>query len=180
METYEIVRYDSKELELLKEIEQTLTKERENYTIINQKLLTIKNRIPIFRDLEDGDFQKIVSHAKYRTLYENEEVVQQGCVSQEVFFILMGECKVLVNGYTVAYLKTNQVFGEIAAILNKPRTASVVASRKTKILSFQMNEKELDDHPKGFAILYKNLSKELSIKLEEANQELEKFMGGTR
>lgn len=173
------VEYSEKEIGLLKEIEafqkktqvEKLQMETGNLPVPLKKLLQIKSRISIFNNIPEKSLINIISDVGFEKFQKDEVIVEQGSTCSDMFFILMGECQIVVNGNTVGYLKGGHVFGEIAAVFQTPRTASVISSKNnTTTLSFKLNHEASKKHPFAFMELYKNVAKELTAKLEAKNR----------
>lgn len=175
------VAYSEKEIELLKEIEvfqkKTNVEKAQtesanlNLPVALKKLLQIKSRINIFNNIPEKSLISIIEDVKFEKFAKGDIIVQEGSKCSDMFFILMGECQIVVNKTTVGYLKGGHVFGEIAAVFQTSRTASVISSKNnTTTLSFKLNHKSSEKYPFAFMELYKNVAKELTMKLEAKNR----------
>ena len=173
------VEYNEREIELLKEMEAFQKKtniektqmETGNLPIPLKKLLQIKSRINIFNNIEHKSLINIISDVQFEKFKKGDLIVQEGSKCSDMFFILMGECQIVVNKTTVGYLRGGHVFGEIAAVFQTARTASVISSKNnTTTLSFKLNHEVSKKYPIAFMELYKNVAKELTMKLEAKNR----------
>jgi len=74
----------------------------------------------------------------------------------------------------VATIPSGSMFGEMAFLTKKPRSATIIAHKEgTTILSFQIDDTkctQMFSYP--FAKLYNNVALDLSQKLERANKRL--------
>lgn len=93
-----------------------------------------------------------------------ESVFKQGSSGDGFFILKSGAVDVVVEGKVVATLMTpGTIFGEIAYILDEPRTASIIARGDSKIL--RVTGEDLEDivksHPKIAAKIMVTLAKRL-------------------
>lgn len=138
-----------------------------------QRLLQVKERISIFQTLSEDDVMNVVKNVNFKKYKAKELLMKQGAKSQEMCFVLMGECDVYVNFTRVGTIKPGQVLGEVAAIFEKPRNATVISTKNTTaVLSFELNKDKHELYAYAFSMVFQNLAKELSKKLELLNDEL--------
>lgn len=64
-----------------------------------------------------------------------EKVFDQGDVGDKVYVLVKGEADVVRDGHSVATLKPGDVFGEMALISDKPRSATVQAKSPVDLIS---------------------------------------------
>ncbi len=62
------------------------------------------------------------------------ELVEEGTIGREFFFIVEGTAVVRRNGRKIATLGSGRYFGELALLDRKPRSASVVAETDMTLL----------------------------------------------
>lgn len=62
------------------------------------------------------------------------ELVEEGTIGREFFFIVEGTAAVRRNGRKIASLGPGRYFGELALLDRKPRSASVVAETDMTLL----------------------------------------------
>jgi signal-transduction protein with cAMP-binding, CBS, and nucleotidyltransferase domain len=70
-----------------------------------------------------------------RTYRAGEAIVTQGDRAEEVFTLAEGHADVLVDGVKVGEILRDEIFGVLAAVGGGTRTATVVASRNSLVLS---------------------------------------------
>ncbi len=68
------------------------------------------------------------------------ELVKEGGIGREFFFILEGSASVRRNKRRVATLGPGQYFGELALLDRRPRSASVVADTDMRLLVLTQRE----------------------------------------
>ena len=137
---------------------------------ILQNLLDVQDKISIFKGIDPQELKAIVYNLEFVRFEFKDYVVEEGEVSEEIFYILSGECHAFYNNKKVGKLKKGEVFGEAGAIFKTPRNATVVcASKEATLLCFQIDENNMDFCAPALATLYKNLASEINTKLQEIN-----------
>ena len=107
----------------------------------------ILRRIPLFANVEPAKL-KLMCFASERITYKGgQSLFEQGDIGDAAFIIIAGTADVIVNReapMVVAQLGKDDIVGEIAILVNIPRTASVTATSElivlkiTKDLFFRM------------------------------------------
>jgi len=97
--------------------------------------------VPVFKSLP-ADVLKTLSHqAQSRTFWPGEKMVEQGVASHELFLLLDGECKIVVQddevgfGRDLYHILPGDHFGESALLTGEPSAASVVAVTAGEVLT---------------------------------------------
>lgn len=72
--------------------------------------------------------QDISFRPEYRYYSEGDVIVAENTEGDEVFTLISGSTKVMVNNTTVGKINEDEIFGAIAALTNTMRTASIVAT----------------------------------------------------
>ena len=137
---------------------------------IMQNLLDVQDKISIFRGIDPEELKAIVYNLQFVKFKFKDYVVEEGEVNPEIFYIISGECHVFHNNKKVGKLGKGEVFGESGAIFKTKRNASVVcASKEAMLLSFCIDENNMDFCAPALATIYKNLASEINAKLQEIN-----------
>ena len=94
--------------------------------------------VAIFEALDEDERRRVERRCQWRRYTPGETILERGCESREVLFIVQGAVNVVnfsLSGREIAYatLRTGDCFGELAAIDGQPRSASVVASDHTLV-----------------------------------------------
>ena len=89
-------------------------------------------QIPLFKGLEAEEIAGLEKRCRWRRYHEGERVLDSGGASRDVCFVVTGAVSIVnfsLSGreVTLATAKAGSYFGELAAIDNQPRSASVVA-----------------------------------------------------
>lgn len=161
--------YNDKEIAYLQSLA-SIERDQENLSPAHKQFLNIKDKIAIFTGVDYNDLMQVVRNISFVKAKKHETIIKQGSVSRTIYFLLTGECTVYCDSVVVNFIKPGQVVGEIGVVFSKPRNATVLSNTdKTLLLSFELNDDVSDDYPHAFAQMYKNIIKELSIKLENSN-----------
>ena len=100
----------------------------------NDKVATLQ----LFGDLPRDALEAIAARCKVRRYAVGEHILHLHDSSSDLFFVLDGRVRILLyspSGRDVSFrdLNSGEVFGELAAIDNGPRSASVVAHSQTTL-----------------------------------------------
>jgi CRP/FNR family transcriptional regulator, cyclic AMP receptor protein len=91
--------------------------------------------VPLFADLNGRQLKKLASYVRERTLEPGTSVLQEGKMSGVGFFVVVeGEAVVTVEGMEVATLGPGDHFGELAAITERERAATVTTRTRVRCL----------------------------------------------
>lgn len=136
-----------------------------------RKLLNVKDKISIFKNIDSADLKAIIYDLKFMKFKYKEYIVKQHDESINIFFIINGECQVFHANKKVGTLRPGEIFGESGVIFKTKRNASVVcASEDATLLSFCIDEDNMEFCAAALATLYKNLAFEINAKLENINK----------
>ncbi len=105
--------------------------------ILNQTL----SANPLFKKLPNDVMQFFISKCRIEKYGREQIVIEQGETSGDFYFILKGSVSVIKDGMPVTSLAEGNHFGEVAAMLNEPRTASVIC--ETGCTFIVLNQKSL-------------------------------------
>jgi membrane protein len=108
---------------------------------------------------------------KYVKVFDKGEVVfNEGEIGQEMFFILSGSAVVHKEGKVLRVIREGDYFGEIAMLLNVPRTATVtVLEADTRMVCISHENFEILLRENSGIVLA--LLKEMSSRLKESEKE---------
>ena len=138
-----------------------------------QKLLSVQEKIKIFNNIEPHDFKASVQDLQFMRYKFKDYIVEEDSLSDNIYFIIDGECQVFSNKVKLGALKPGSSFGESGAIFGHKRNATVVcASKNATLLSFRIDQENLEFSAKALAILYKNLALEINTKLSGINHQV--------
>lgn len=104
-------------------------------------------RVPVLAELPDTAIDWIVENSTWRRYHAGEQIVGYQDSSTDVYFLLTGKARAILyssEGKAVVFtdLKSGTMFGEIAAIDRKPRSASIEALEPCTIASLSSDKFE--------------------------------------
>jgi CRP/FNR family cyclic AMP-dependent transcriptional regulator len=85
-------------------------------------------KVPLFAELDDSELARLADRFVERSFKEGETVVEEGATGTSVFVIVDGNATVSVGGEMKASLGPGDYFGEMAAMDDGTRSASIVAA----------------------------------------------------
>jgi len=144
--------------------------QQEEQTKSLKKLLSVQDKISIFKDIDPRELKAIVFDLKFVKCDFKDYIVEQNDKSQDIFFIISGECQVYHNNKKVGLLQAGEIFGESGALFATKRNATILcASKEATLLSFRIDENNMEFCAPAIAKLYKNLALQINAKLEGLN-----------
>lgn len=95
---------------------------------------------PFLRALPEDEAAKIISRIEPQSFTPGENIIEEGDSGDSIFVIKSGHAKVVAHilgkEMELATLSDNDVFGEVAFLTGRPRTASVTAIDKIEVMEF--------------------------------------------
>ena len=105
---------------------------------------------------------------------EGELVFDRGDFGNKIYFIIDGEIQIDVDGQTIANLCGGDVFGEIALISNRARTATARAQSATNVVTVSRDTfKKLVAHLPGVKTSMETLMQQRLKRIVDLSQETE-------
>jgi predicted nucleotide-binding protein len=98
-----------------------------------------------------------------------DTITEQGSADTDIYFLLCGSVKILVNGYEVAVRQAGTHFGEMAAMdYTAKRSASVVAEDEVVVL--RVPQDQFMKIASRYSSVWKELARILAIRLRERSK----------
>ena len=155
--------------------------------VIERRVLTV----PFYKQLQQLDnsqYELLLHHSKILTFKAEETVLAEGGSDQWLFCLLQGQCQVLAGAaqQQVNEVAAGEVFGDLALLMEQPRTATVVAgTREVQVFATDFSIfGELDNLVVIKLVTklcyYRNLAQNLRWKLEVYRQSHPDFMAANR
>jgi len=111
----------------------------ESNTAALEKTLALRT-IPLLSTITDSGLAKIASLSSEHNLRKDDVLVAEGDLGTSMFLILDGQMRVEVKGDTVDTISAPNVLGELAAIRPAPRTATIVANTRSRVLVLEQRQ----------------------------------------
>ncbi len=132
------------------------------------------DRIPFFKSFQGRHLNDILYSSYFIQADVGDEVIRDGQEDSRIFVLLTGALDVVKNGETLAKLDAaGEIFGELAAVTDERRTASVIARTNTLCLvidqQFLREIKPEEDNASYYAALYGFISRVLAQRLTKAS-----------
>jgi CRP-like cAMP-binding protein len=138
-------------------------------------------KIPLFAKIDPAKLKLLAFTSERLTYSAGQELFHQGDVGDTAYIIIDGEADVLVDTPTgelaVAKLKQNDLVGEIAILINVPRTATVRADSDLTTLAISKDQffRMIGEFP-DMAV---EIMRELAQRLERTTTQLQTALSGS-
>lgn len=110
--------------------------------------------IPLLRSLDDAARQSLEQRCRWQRYSAHDEIIDHESDDRDVYFIITGRVRVVnhsLSGREIAFheMDAGEYFGELAAIDEQPRSATVVALNDSLLASMSPDTfiNLLQDHP---------------------------------
>ena len=106
---------------------------------VNLKL-EILHRIPLFRFISYQELVRVLNITHVRSYQPDESIVREGEEGEEFFVVLKGRVRVHSGEKVLVELTPGQHFGEMALVDKSPRSASVTAIERSRVLTIRRRD----------------------------------------
>ena len=129
---------------------------------------------PLFRDIPKREIMQLVRDMPPRQFNAGEHIFHNGDAGAGAAVIISGSVEIRSAGVLLAELHDGDFFGEIALVLDVPRTADAIAVEDTELIFFLRPELDewLGRSPFFAGKLGANLAYVLAQRLLQANKAL--------
>lgn len=129
---------------------------------------------PLFQDIPFNEITRLVRDMVPRNYTAGESIFRRGEKGAGAALIVEGQVEIRAGEVTLTQLNKGDFFGEVALVLDVPRTADAVATADTKLLFFLQAglDEWLARRPFYAGRLSKNLANILAQRLIQANAAL--------
>lgn len=161
-------------IEFNEDISQTKDLEKDDNEI------AIKHIKTIFPSLTEDESKYIINNAKIHQFSGNETIIEEGDSGDSIFLIQSGKAKVVTHIFgkeiELATLSCGDIFGEIAFITGRPRTASVIAIDNIKAIEINrfMLEEIFTEHPELLGRLKDFYMQRVEATIKKVKEEIKK------
>ncbi len=147
---------------------------------VNEDNLRKLLALPILKDFEIKDLEGLLQVSKVRQYDPDEVIIQEGEVDSRIFFLISGGVRINKNGEDIGFLKRRgDLFGEMGAISDKDRSASVYAVEETTCLTIDTDyvEKLAGADKVAFCyILFRGIANILVERMRKTDEQLVQVM----
>lgn len=147
---------------------QRLVESRAYYGEIQDALDALaNNRISALDDLNEDGMVQVLGKSNIIQCRAGDRVLKKGGVARNLFVVLDGNLEARDNDRILRVMSAGDVFGEIAFLLERPRTADVFAATDARVLSLSESilRELLSKEPDVAGKLLLNISKILAMRL---------------
>ena len=143
---------------------------------LTEHITELWSATPLFRDIPKREILQLVRDMPPRHFKSGEFIFHSGDQGAGAAVILNGQVEIQSDGIKLAQLGDGDFFGEIALVLDVPRTADAIAMTETDLIFFLRPELDewLARSPYFAGKLGANLAYVLAQRLLQANKALVK------
>jgi len=111
--------------------------------------------LSLFSEFSDTDLWELLRWSDWLEVDSDEVIIQEGDVDNDVYLIIEGRVSVVKAGNEVAELKRGELFGEIAFLAERKRTATVVSKSNCTLL--RLHIKQIEQASKSCQIQFQRM-----------------------
>lgn len=147
---------------------------------LNEEVELLRS-VPLFAKIEPSKLKLLAFTSERLTFAANQVLFHQGDIGDAAYVIIDGQAEVIVetpNGpLTVAKVGKNAFVGEIAILIDVPRTASIKATTKLETLKISKDLffRLVKEFPEMAVEIMRELARRveaMNVRLAEANRKL--------
>ena len=101
--------------------------------MVSEKYGELAKRVPLFNGLEAEDVAKIFSKGMTMEVEKGNMLFYQGTTGNQMYIVLGGRIDLYDGKKHLTSMRTGDLFGEMAVIMNEPRSASAVAGETSRV-----------------------------------------------
>ena len=126
---------------------------------------------PLFENISQHKCRGLVNNMHPRQYKKGEKVFSAGDIGTSVVLIRHGGIEIKAGDKLLAELQTGDFFGEVALIIDEPRTADAICTDDSELIFFLRSDLEewIQRSPHDGAIFMLNIAKVLAARLRHTN-----------
>ena len=126
---------------------------------------------PLFENISRHKCRELVQNMHPRQYQEGEKVFNSGDIGTSVVLIRKGGIEIKAGDKLLAELQQGDFFGEVALIVDEPRTADAITTEESELIFFLRSDLEewVQRSPRDGAQFMLNMSKVLAARLRHTN-----------
>ena len=134
----------------------------------------VLKRIPLFSKIDKAKLKLLAFTSERVVFREGEFICRQGETGDAAFIIIDGTADILINGngsdIKVAEVGRNAIIGEIAILIDVPRTATVAAT--SELVTLRITKELFFNLVQEFPQIAVEIMRVLAQRLEATNEQL--------
>ncbi|MFA5624320.1 MAG: cyclic nucleotide-binding domain-containing protein [Bradymonadales bacterium] len=135
--------------------------------------ITALERISFFRQLSYQEMLQVMPITFEQTIEAGSIVIKEGDAGENLFILVEGRCGVSRGGVELATLEPGNAFGELALLDRQPRSATVTALERCRVLVIRSSDFEKLTHSGNLAVkILWNVVHELSERLRQTSEKM--------
>jgi CRP-like cAMP-binding protein len=137
--------------------------------------------LPLFSGLTEKDLDDIATIMEYKTFTENSVIIREGDVeNRDIYVLYKGAAVAKIetqkeeDGANIHVLKEGDIFGELALILDTPRSATITATSTVEVFFApeKLFERIAEYNNHLGMVVYRNLAAILAGRVVHSNKML--------
>ena len=126
---------------------------------------------PLFENISHVKCREWVNDMHPRQYQVGEKVFNSGDIGTSVVLIRKGAIEIKAGDKLLAELTQGDFFGELALVIDEPRTADAIATEETELIFFLRSDLEewIQRSPRDGAQFMLNIAKVLAARLRHTN-----------
>lgn len=126
---------------------------------------------PLFEKISERECRELVKTMHPRQYEKGEMVFNSGDIGASIVLIRSGSIEIKATDKLLAELKAGDFFGEVALIIDEPRTADAIAVETSELIFFLRSDLEewVKRSPRSGAQFMLNIATVLAARLRHTN-----------
>lgn len=133
-------------------------------------------QIPLLSEFEDRYLKNILNASRLLVYESDETIIPEGSFGDHLYVMLGGKVRVVKDNSQITVLyQVGEVFGELSALGNEIRTASVIAAETTWCLELDpgiLKRLPATERDACYALLYRLIAQIVAERLKRTTDEL--------
>lgn len=153
-------------------------------SLTREDVLPVLGEMSLLGGLSQNQLGLVLDHLTVQTYRKGEFVFKQGDLPGDIYVVRDGRVKIVADvdstPMELVEYGVGQCFGEASAIAIQPHSASAVVTEDATLLVLSAHNLHLiyNEQPKVFGILILNIAREVSRRLQKADEILLHYANG--
>lgn len=141
---------------------------------VDQLLLRLVSAVDLFRKIDVEDVAALLRQATRMDFVPGETVFLEGDEGHAMYIVTKGAFEVYRNvtgqHVYIASIEPGEHFGEIALLVNRPRSASVRSIQSSSVL--RLTKQAIMSEHRAAALLFRNMAQLMALRLVSVDNEV--------